>query len=121
MIDPAPIIAYTAHVKNTYPALTILIMANKAIGIVVALGGTLAGGLIIGGGIALSEARSSALTEAVGMIGAGTGIVVIIASLLAGLGLVAAGEWIELHIAIEQNTRPTAPPDSGDSELRWVA
>jgi hypothetical protein len=77
--------------------------------------------IVIVGGLVLGGALSSAFGGALGMLGTGTGIVVIIASLLAGLGLVAAGEWIDLHITIEGNTRPAPPSDSGDNELRWVA
>lgn len=86
---------------------------NKALGLLVALGGTIGGVLIMMGSIALGSA--------VGLIGAGGGIVVIVGSILSGIGLVASGEWMDLHIRIEENTRSTTAAELVDAELRWVA
>ena len=112
---------YTEDMERSHLALTILIVTSKIAGIVLALAGCILGIVALTGSIARVGALRSLAGGAFSMVGAGVGLLLIIASLLAGLGLVAAGEWIELHIAIEQHTRPTAPPDSGDNELRWVA
>ncbi len=107
--------------KRSYPALNFFIIAYKVIGIVVALCGVVAGILILIGAIALRDALSSVLGGALAMMGAGTGIAVIILSVLTGLGLVASGEWIDLHLHIEGNTRPVVAAELADAELRWVA
>lgn len=107
--------------KWSYLALTILVMASKIAGIVLALASGTLDSITLTGSIARVGALRSLANSALGIVGAGFGVLLIISGLLAGLALVAAGEWLELPIAIERNTRPAAPPDCDDNELRWVA
>lgn len=90
------------------------------IDIVTALCGVVAGVLVLVGGIALGRTFASATGGTIGMFGAGTGVVIIVASLLAALGLMAAGEWIDLHVNMEENTRPVDAVVELDAELRWI-
>ena len=106
--------------KHSYPVLNFLVIASKVVGTVTALCGIAAGVLILIGGLALGRTLTSSTGGAIGMLGAGTGIVVIITSVLAALSIVAAGEWIDLHLDLEANTHPVGSIEELDTKLRWI-
>jgi hypothetical protein len=99
--------------SRSYPALAIVIGLSKALGLAVALCGTLGGVLALVGAVQLRNA--------LGLVSGGFALALIPGSLVAGLVLVASGEWLELHIQIEENTRPAAPAGLAVEELEWVA
>src|SRR3954469_5837640 len=99
--------------NRSYPAMTIVIGLSKVLGLIVAIFGTLGGVLALIGAVKLSNA--------LGLVSGGFAIALIPGSLIAGIVLVAYGEWLELHIQIEENTRPTRLAELAVEELDWVA
>src|SRR5215212_537536 len=99
--------------RRSYPAMTIVIGLSKALGLAVTLCGTLGGALALIGAVQLRNA--------LGLVSGGFALALIPGSLVAGLVLVASDEWLELHIQIEENTRPAAPAELAVEELDWAA
>jgi hypothetical protein len=93
--------------------MTIVIGLSKVLGLAIALLGTLGGVLALIG--------AAKLQNALGLVSGGFAMALIPGSLVSGLVLVAYGEWWELHIQIEENTRPTRPAELAIEELDWVA
>jgi hypothetical protein len=100
-------------VRNHYPALELLIITCKAIGLLMGIGGTITGGLLIAAGIASGTALAG-LPLIAGGIGA------ICGSIFGGISMWAAGELYTLFIDIEANTRRRRP-EQLDRPLDWIA
>jgi len=97
-----------------YRALTITATALRVTGIIVAVAGccaSVAACIIL---TATAKTQRDHLIALAALLG-------IIPSISTAIGLFARAEWIELHIAIEANTRTQLRQEEFTEPLRWVA
>lgn len=99
--------------RNRYPALAFVAGFIKVIGWVVAVVGII--GAIIVAIVCL------ALPTRLGLLGVGAAAISLPVSVLAGVGIVAHGEWIELHLELVANSRPPTTETFADEPLDWAA
>lgn len=111
---------YTGYMQYQHPARTLLGVTSKVVGIAIVIGGNVTGILILLGGIARAESVAAA-RGALGLIGSGAGVLLIIMSFLVGFLLIETGEWIAPHGDDGERPRATIITAQDDEELRWVA
>ena len=99
--------------RNQYPALAFVAGLAKVLGWLVMVIGILGAIVVI---VACATERTP-----YGLLGIGAALASIPVSILSGLGIVARGEWIDLHLELAANSRLRESATFADEPLDWAA